>query len=127
MSYDQQKRPYIAKLLREQVRQKYGGHCAYCGCVLDKMHIDHMIPIYDTYRAHEDQVHAEANLMPSCPQCNNYKNVMDLEWFRKELQKQVERAVKTSVNCRMAIKYNQMVLNEHPIVFFFEKWEQEHK
>ena len=132
------KRKPIPKDVRKRVEQKFGGHCAYCGCKPDKLQIDHLVPVYDagtnrfdgitrTWKvtAEEDFINSEENLMPSCRQCNNYKNVLSLEYFRLELQKQVERAMKMSVNCRLAVKFNQMILNEHPIVFFFETYKGE--
>lgn len=31
---------------RQKIFDKYGGRCAYCGCILDnKWHVDHMLPI----------------------------------------------------------------------------------
>lgn len=36
----------LKKAEREQVRLKYGGHCAYCGVVLgDRWHADHLTPV----------------------------------------------------------------------------------
>jgi len=131
MSYGE--RQHIPKAVRERVKQKYGGHCAYCGCVPDKIYIDHLVAICDPratilqftpeYKEQRSIVHDESNLMPSCFACNNYKINMDLERFRSELGKQAERALKTSVNCRLAVKYGLFLQNNHPIVFFFEKWE----
>ena len=36
------------KKIREQVYQKYNGHCAYCGCELDykDMQVDHVKSVY---------------------------------------------------------------------------------
>ena len=44
------KRKPISKDTREKVYEKYGGHCAYCGCHLEMkdMQIDH---VYSVYRA----------------------------------------------------------------------------
>ena len=126
-------RQYISKKVRDRIKQKYGGHCAYCGCVPDKICIDHMIPVCDGQRvslqfmAGYDEriksVNDENNLMPSCFACNNYKLNMDLEMFRRELGKQADRALKMSVNARLAVKYGLFLQNNHPIVFFFEKWD----
>ncbi|AZC19588.1 Phage-associated homing endonuclease [Pseudomonas sp. CMR5c] len=36
----------LKKSEREQVRLKYGGHCAYCGVLLgDRWHADHLEPV----------------------------------------------------------------------------------
>lgn len=42
----EQKRKRLTPKEREFVYQKYGGHCAYCGCKIEKkdMQVDHSIP-----------------------------------------------------------------------------------
>ncbi|MCI5852291.1 MAG: HNH endonuclease [Clostridiales bacterium] len=37
----------IPKHIRQQVYEKYGGHCAYCGKALEykEMQVDHLIPL----------------------------------------------------------------------------------
>ena len=53
---------------RELIRAKFGGRCAYCGQLLDKVfHIDHVAPIFRGWdpkpsRAGEDTID---NLVPS--------------------------------------------------------------
>lgn len=46
----------LTKALREQIRMKYGGHCAYCGCKLgDRWHADHLVPIRRSERFVRDE------------------------------------------------------------------------
>jgi len=108
-------RKAIPKKLREQVKAKYDHHCGYCGEKPEKLQIDHIRAI--EYGGTDDI----ENLMPSCFACNNYKNVLSLETFRKNLEEQVTRARKTSVNFRLAEKYGQITVKEFPIMFHFEK------
>lgn len=109
------KRKPIPKAIREQVRLKCNGRCAYCGRDLpERFHVDHVISVWDHGENNYD------NLLPACPQCNNFKSVLSLEQFRRDLQGQVAMARKTSVNFRNAERFQQIIINEHPIVFYFE-------
>jgi 5-methylcytosine-specific restriction endonuclease McrA len=116
------------KINRQKVLNKCGGHCAYCGdeITLKTMQIDHIMPkLFFGFGCEEDipnyGVDDIINLNPSCRKCNNFKNVWSLEEFRRELEVQVERARKYSVNFRMAEKFNQIQINKQPIIFYFEK------
>jgi len=42
------KRKSISKVMRQKVLDKYGGHCAYCGKILDlkTLRVDHLHPHY---------------------------------------------------------------------------------
>lgn len=48
-------RKSIPKHIRQQVYEKYGGHCAYCGKALEykDMQVDHMIPLLDKFWAEQ--------------------------------------------------------------------------
>ena len=117
-----QTRKSIPKSVRDRVKQKCNNRCAYCGREVDKLCIDHVYPVTLEYIAHKFtiDVNDEKNLLPACFSCNNYKNVLPLEYFRQELQNQVQRARTMSVNFRLAENFQQITVNEHPIVFYFE-------
>lgn len=92
----------IPKSVRKQVYAKYNGHCAYCGCEIPEkgFNVDHLHCLRN-YEYTEEftgiDVHDISNLMPSCGSCNRYKATMDLEDFRKELQKNTRPAEKRCV------------------------------
>lgn len=114
-------RKYIRRNIRDAVKNKYGGRCAYCGEIPEKMTIDHIHPVA---RAHMDRsldVNSVENLMPACFSCNNYKMSFSLEQLRSFLQDQVRMARKYSVNFRLAERYGLISITEKPIVFYFEK------
>ena len=71
----------IPKRIREQVYQKYNGHCAYCGCELEykDMQVDHVASVY-LYNGTNDI----DNLMTSCRMCNFYKSTYSLDDFRRD-------------------------------------------
>lgn len=127
----------MAKINRQQVYDKYEGHCAYCGEKIDisKMQVDHIIPkgyfLFQIKNKHKipkfllhltevDVDHID-NLMPACKVCNNWKTVFDLETFRLEIFKQIERLNKYSASYRLAKKYG--LIGEFPedrVTFYFE-------
>lgn len=118
----------MKKQQRQQILEKYGNRCAYCGEDIDlkSMQVDHIRSQRNFYFGRRSEipdydVHSIQNLNPSCRKCNNFKTGMGLEEFRNELQKQVERARLRSVNFRMAEKFGQIQVNEKPIRFYFEK------
>ena len=108
-------RKAIPKKVREQVKAKYDHKCGYCGEKPEKLQIDHIRAVD---HGGTDDIE---NLMAACFACNNYKNVLSLEVFRRELQEQVTRGRKTSVNFRLAEKFGQITVKEFPIKFYFEK------
>lgn len=114
-------RKSIKKSIREQVYKKYDGHCAYCGCELEfkDMQCDHL---FSVYRAHGmyDNINEIDNLMPSCRQCNYYKNTFTLEQFRKELSTIMER-VRKPLNYRLAVKYGMVEETKWDGKFYFER------
>ena len=117
----------ISKKKRMQVYKKYGGHCAYCGCELEykDMQVDHIKSLYIHSDRRSDMdwnaINDVGNLMPSCRQCNFYKNTGDIEYLRKRLADDLVRNLRKPFDYRLAIKYGLVEEHIHPIVFYFEK------
>lgn len=117
------KRKPISKKLREEVYKKYNGHCAYCGCELEMkdMQVDHVVSVYRSHWKKEDiDLNDIDNLMPSCRQCNYYKDVLTIEGFRDKLKTLMSR-VKQPFIYRLAEKYNMVTELEWDGLFYFEK------
>lgn len=116
----------LNKKQREELKQKFGGRCAYCGCELsDKWHADHLAPIY---RGHDEKIRYEhrgydeiGNLMPACVSCNLSKSTWSLEMWREELKVKVARLEKYEKNFRLAVAFDQVEITNKPVVFYFEK------
>lgn len=124
------------KIDRNKVYQKYDGHCAYCGEIINikDMQVDHLIPkanyfhyVKNKYKIPDFLKHLGEwdcdhidNLMPACRSCNNYKSTFDLELFRHELGQLVKRMNKTITIYRIAKRYGQVIEDETSIVFYFE-------
>ena len=124
---------YIKKEIREQVWNKYGKCCAYCGTELEykKLQVDH-IQAYWHNDTNESAIkygltkgkHEIENFNPSCARCNRWKSTFSIEQFRNEIQQQLIRLKRDSSNYRMALDYSMIVEDNKPIEFFFERWEK---
>lgn len=118
------KRKNLTKQQRQQVYNKYNGHCAYCGCELEykDMQVDHLIPLNDWNNSHTDEeLWSMDNLMPSCRLCNHYKRSYTLEHFREAIEKIPFKLNRDSYIYRVGVKYGIVNPNENRITFFFEK------
>lgn len=121
------KRKPIPKKLREQVYQKYGGHCAYCGCELElkDMQVDHIFSVARAkWKKEEIDLNHIDNLMPSCRSCNYYKDTCSIETFRKNLNTLMERVRKPFIY-RLAEKYGMVKEFSWDGKFYFETWKEE--
>lgn len=119
----------IPKRLRELVYQKYDGHCAYCGCLLDykDMQVDHIKSVYHksfesgTDSPNDNQDDSIDNLMPSCRQCNYYKAEADIDGFRNKLKGWLEKTCIDTFQARLAMKYGIITYKPWDGKFYFEK------
>ena len=111
--------------IRQQVFDKYSGHCAYCGRAIDikDMQIDHINPLWrGHYDSHPNQGNNDLiNLNPSCRRCNFRKSTMTIEQFRAELKEQCKRIMERNFQVKQSMDYNLLEYHDKPIVFYFEK------
>lgn len=123
----------LTKPQREQIRLKYDGKCAYCGCELSsKFHVDHLVPQMHTYYkdnktklpyATMEEVYCLENLMPSCPSCNIYKSANSLESFRRSISKQIDILRRDRPTFRLAERYGLIECKPKEVKFYFESYE----
>ena len=118
----------LSKEERQQLKMKFGGKCAYCGCELidKKWHADHVEPIYRKWwekgnSCRRPERDCLANLVPACSSCNIAKSVWNVEQWRAELAKKVERLNRYQKNFRLAVTFGQVQVTPQPIVFYFEQ------
>ena len=105
----------IPKSVRDKVKQRFGGRCGYCGVIPERLQVDHITAV----NCKGDN--SESNLMPACFSCNNFKINFDIEGFRRELQQQVHRARKYSVNFRLAERFGLIQETQvGKVIFYFE-------
>lgn len=114
----------LTKIQRAELKQKFGGHCAYCGCELgDKWQADHLEPIRrnDDGTCMNPHLDVYENLMPACNICNKNKHSFPLEFWRKTLEDSNRKLNDYVANYRLALKFGQIRETTQPIVFYFEK------
>ena len=119
------KRKPIPQKIRQQVYEKYNGHCAYCGCELDikDMQVDHIDAVYRAEYEGREADNTIGNYMPSCRQCNFYKGTSTIEEFRKKIPN-LKRTALIAFPVRLAQKYGIIQVNEWDGKFYFEKEER---
>jgi 5-methylcytosine-specific restriction endonuclease McrA len=117
----------MKKINREEVYNKCGGKCGYCGCDISikEFQIDHIVSQFHykfkkNVKYTDKDMNDMSNLLPTCRVCNNWKSSHSLEQFRKEIGLQIRRLNDYSSNFRFCKKYNLVIENPHPIVFYFE-------
>lgn len=132
----------LTKSQRSKVFSMFGGRCAYCGCNLPERgwHADHVEPclrkvevvpvsnrknplVFEVRHSGEfinDDANRMDNFYPACAPCNLFKATFSLEMFRREIEKQVERARKSSVNFRTAERFGLVAETQNSVTFYFE-------
>ena len=117
----------LTKAQRAELKQKFGGHCAYCGELLgDKWHADHHIAIRrngDGTSLNPENDNYE-NLMPACAPCNHNKRSMSLESWRDLLTHYRDvQVVRDCSQIRHLIRFGLIEIKANPVVFYFERCE----
>lgn len=105
----------IPKEIRAEVKEKFGGQCAYCGIRLKKsFHVDHVIPVA------AGGVDDVCNYFPACVTCNSFKNSSSLEEFRRSLE-----LLPLKASLILAERFGMVemisVVGAKNVVFHFEK------
>ena len=118
----------ITKAQREQIRLKYGGRCAYCGCELpDRWHVDHIDPIVrnDWLKVPLPPNYPERdsieNMNPACQPCNIDKHSMSIEEWRKIISRSNEVLMRDVSTFRRAIRFKLLDVVNVPVTFHFER------
>lgn len=108
---------------RMEVYRKMGGHCAYCGCVLEykDMQVDHVKALNGWSEEGSDTLD---NMLPACRSCNHYKSAMSIESFRKMVENMPAALERDSVTYRNAVRFGLVTPNPHQVTFYFEKMQK---
>lgn len=109
---------------RFRVFDKFGGKCAYCGCVIDikKFHVDHIKPMMRGMGINADRgTDTEDNMNPSCHSCNIDKGTLSLEDWRNKIVGKLEILNDYQPNYRICLRFGLIVEHYIGVVFYFEK------
>ncbi|WP_432642893.1 HNH endonuclease [Acidaminococcus sp.] len=129
-------RKRLSKKQRLAVYEKYGGHCAYCGCELayKDMQVDHVDPYnlndpnynwgHGDKSKSADELNQMENLMPACRMCNFYKSGGSLESFRERLRDTLLPNATKTFQFRLAEKYGLVEKHEKRKIFFYFEQEE---
>lgn len=115
----------VSKQTRQKVYEKYNGKCAYCGreIAYKDMQVDHFLPLR-AWGIEDSGTDDISNLLPSCRMCNHYKRANSLETFRRYIA-EIPKKLRTNYIYKVGVVYGNVVENEKPIIFYFEKVEKE--
>lgn len=127
----------LTKKQRAELREKFGGRCAYCGCELpERWHADHFVPCIRDIQAKQVRpgefrlvsvgsgipgTNVIENMMPSCPPCNISKGRQTLEGWRQWLAGHVQSLNNYHPIYRIAKAYGLIVETGKPVEFYFER------
>ena len=125
----------LTKQQREQLKQKYGGCCSYCGTPLgDKWHADHLeaverhsiwIPGHGfkaTGTCSWPERDTLENLMPACIKCNIHKHSLPLEAWRRILESLLSSLQRNYGTYAHALRFGLVEEKPRKIVFHFESY-----
>ncbi len=123
-------RKSIKKSDRIKVHEKYNGHCAYCGKLIEykDMQVDHIRPHREWLDAivEGENIDSLSNLNPSCKRCNHYKRSLNLEKFRNYIKTLHERISKDYI-VKVGLDYGIVNITPFDGKFYYEKIESEDK
>ena len=132
----------LNKVQREDLKQKFGGKCSYCGIELgSRWQADHLEPVEREviwYKCEKSRTlksksgdmrkpehdHLD-NMMPSCVKCNNDKSSMTMESWRRVIKDRIKTLNESPVyaSYQKAKRYGLIVETNTDVVFYFEKYE----
>ena len=100
---------------KQQLYDKYNGHCAYCGTPLGAgWQTDHIVP---KCRGGTDDIE---NLAPACRPCNASKAGYGVEQFRVRLIDDVARLRRDSAKFRILERFGLVAQVKNKVVFYGE-------
>jgi hypothetical protein len=115
----------ISKKTRLEVYNKYGGHCAYCGKMIEykDMQLDHFIPKQrERFKKYaEEDIECFENYMPSCRRCNHYKRAHTIEYFRQMVEEIPKKLFRDSYIYKVGLDYGLIEPHEYKIKFYYEQ------
>lgn len=127
----------LNKKQRAELREKFGGLCAYCGCALpERWHADHFEPArrdlafkhgadgvtrLTSVGSGRPETNVIENMMPACPPCNLSKHSMSLEVWRGWIAGHVNSLNSYQPIYRLAKSYGLIAETGADVVFHFEK------
>ena len=132
----------LTKEQRAELRIKFRGRCAYCGCDLPEKgwHADHVEPVDRVLKLAKDkrgytvsvatgQVRNPSadkieNLFPACAPCNIDKQSLPLYLWRRRLEDLADNCRRNCSAFRRAERFRRVSVIPGPVVFWFETFQE---
>ena len=124
----------LSKKQRADLREMFGGLCAYCGEELGaRWHADHVEPVLrksDYVKGKGFVTTGEvlypdrdciSNMMPACAPCNINKHGSSLEYWRQQLEHGVSVLRNNYSTYRHAVRFGLVEETGRKVVFHFER------
>lgn len=102
----------LSKNKREALRQQFNGCCAYCG---------NELPDRGWHAEAIGEEYVSGGLAAVCTDCREAKGSATPEAFRSILAEQVDRAQRSSINFRTALRFGLVCPVAAPVHFWFER------
>lgn len=119
------KRKRITPKERQRVYELCAGHCAYCGreITIREMQVDHYLSVEvgPAIAGGKGDINSIDNYLPACRSCNYRKSMMHIDQFRANVSRLHGVLMRDSVTYRDAVRFGQVLPNEHIQEFYFEK------
>ena len=118
----------LTKKQRAELRMKFGGKCAYCGCELgEKWHADHVQPVIryvgsQCARMVNPELDVMDNLVPACYPCNLHKHCSSLDDYRRIIN-DGRREFLVSGKGKALVRMGLVDMKPDPVVFWFEQYQ----
>ncbi|MEN4610301.1 HNH endonuclease [Pantoea agglomerans] len=103
---------HLSKNKREALRNQFDGCCAYCG---------EGLPVRGWHAELIDEKYVRGGIAAVCTECRAVKGTATPEAFRAILADQVERAQRSSINFRTALRFGLVCKVKEPVQFWFER------
>lgn len=122
----------INTLQRSELKQKFAGHCAYCGELLgEKWHADHLNAVVrdlKTGKPSKPENDVIENMVPACTACNHNKRSMSLESWRDLLTHYRDvQIIRDCPQVRHLMRFGLIEFVQKPVVFHFKKMRSIHE
>lgn len=113
----------MGKINRQQVFDKCGGKCGYCGSPIEfkNFQVDHMVPKCNTghFKTYGLDCNDIENLMPTCRKCNHYKRGETVDGFRR-LMSTLHKRLQSIYILEVAVNFGMAEVKPFSNVFYFE-------
>ena len=115
------------KKVRQQIKDKYKGRCAYCGVDITKqMQIDHIIPLkrcMGLTHKHQCELNKVENYNPSCSLCNAKKKTFSINDFKDDIIDDIRKLSEYNPKFKLLLRLGLIKISklQYDKILYFER------